>query len=160
MLSAIQTRQHSLASIALVPSVELTDGEKATRAITCSHRLALSYRENDTRYWLARMRVELIHPENGPKSLYTGHCELIGEFELHPDVAEADRLKFASMNAGAILYGAIREWFAILTARSIHGLAEIPTLDARVFLPATPQPPKQDKTAKTLEKQAEAKNEN
>jgi hypothetical protein len=42
------------------------------------------------------------------------------------------------MNAGAILYGATREWFSILSARSLYGIAELPTIDARVFLAPTP----------------------
>jgi hypothetical protein len=115
--------------------MDLTEEELAQRSMTCRHQLGLSHDENDTCAWLARMRVDFVHAAKGTRSLYTGHCEMVAEMELHPSVPEADRLKLVSLNAGAILYSATREWFATLSARSLHGMVELPTIDARCFLP-------------------------
>lgn len=135
MLSALQVKQHHIADLAFAPTMDLSEADLAQRSLTCRHQLALSHAENDPCDWLARLRVEIIHPEKGARSLYTGHCEMVAELQLHPSVPEADRLKLVSLNAGAILYSAAREWFATLSARSLHGMAELPTIDARGFLP-------------------------
>ncbi len=135
MLSALQVKQHHLTDLAFVPTMDLSEEELAQRSITCRHQLALSQERNDACLWLARLRVEFIHPEKGARSLYTGHCEIVAEMQLHPSVPEADRLKLVSLNAGAILYSATREWFATLSSRSLHGMVELPTIDARGFLP-------------------------
>jgi hypothetical protein len=143
MLSVLQTRSHQLTDLAFAPVTDLSDEDRAQRAVTCRHQLSARQHMGDSRFWLLRLRVELIHPEKGPRSLYLGHCEIVGEFELHPDVPEADRLRTLSYNGGAVLYGAVREWFALLSARSLHGPVEIPTVDARAFIqsPLTPPQP-------------------
>ena len=74
MLSALQLKQHQIADLAFSPVVDLNDADLAQRAMTCRHQLNLSHRDADTRFWLARLRVEFIHPAEGPRSLYTGHC--------------------------------------------------------------------------------------
>ena len=143
MLSAIQTRVHQIVDLAFAPVLDLSEEERAGRTMTCQHRLMVSQNPEQPLIWLARLRVAFVHAENGPRSLYLGHCEMIAEFELHPEFPEKDREKFVSLNSGAILYGSIREWFATLSARSLHGLAELPTIDARVFIPkgeAAPAP--------------------
>jgi hypothetical protein len=135
MLSALQVKQHHISSLAFSPAVDLTEQESSKRSLTCAHQLELSHRNDSDRFWLARLRVEFLHPENGPRSLYVGHCEMIAELELVAEVPEPDRIKLVSLNAGAILYSSIREWFATLSARSLHGLIELPTIDARCFIP-------------------------
>jgi hypothetical protein len=141
MLSAIQVQNHHFVDFSLKPEGILTEAEMAQRSITCRHQLTWTPRDAEQQFWLARLRVEIIHPEGGGKSLYTGVLEIVGEFALHPEVPMADRQKLVSMNSGAILYGAIREWFAIFTARSLHGMVELPTVDARCFMPKSPVPP-------------------
>lgn len=89
---------------------------------------------------MARLRLELLKPEEADTvSLYTGAIEVFGEFELHPDLPEDERAKHIHISGGAMLYSAIREMVTLLTARSIHGVVELPTIDPRVFLPKQPE---------------------
>lgn len=150
MLSALQVKQHLITDLAFTPTADLTDAERTERAMTCRHQLGLSHRDGDTRFWLARLRVEFIHPAEGPRSLYTGHCEMVAELELHANVPEADRMKLVSLNGGAILYSGTREWFATLSARSLHGMVELPTLDARCFIHKEAPPPATPAEAKPV----------
>jgi hypothetical protein len=65
----------------------------------------------------------------------TGVIEVVGQFDLHPDLAREDRVKYACINGGALLYGAAREMLATLSSRSIHGLIELPSIDPNIFMP-------------------------
>jgi hypothetical protein len=105
MLSAIQITNHWISEFSLKPEANLTPEELAPRSITCRHSLSWQQKDETALVWLARLRVEFIHPDKGPKSLYTGAIEVIGEFKLHPDLPATDRHKFTGMNSGALLYG-------------------------------------------------------
>ena len=59
----------------------------------------------------------------------------MGQFEIHPNVAKEERIKYACINGGALLFGSAREMTAMLSSRSVHGLIELPSIDPRVFLP-------------------------
>lgn len=141
MLSVLRVKRHHLASVAVTPVSDLPEEDQSARAMTCNHQLAISHPDGDTLTWFLRLRVEFLHPEKGPKSQYLGHCEMVGEFELHKDVPEADRLKIVSVNGGAVLYSATREWFSILSSRSLNGMVELPTVDARCFMPNRQEAP-------------------
>ena len=145
MLNALQVERHYFVEIRLNAEIGLNEAELKKRSLTCRPNLAWSHKPGDTTYWLAKLRLDLTHAGDGAKSLYTGVMENAGEFRLHPDVPEKDRHKYVAMNAGAILYGAMREWVAAMTARSLHGMVELPVIDARCFIP------KETETAKTPE---------
>lgn len=134
MLSAIQIRNHRFTEIQLIPTAKLPADQLAERRITGRHSFILQQKKGDSRFWRARLRVELVHPEDGTQSIYTGVFELIGEFEIHEACPEADRQNLAALNGGAILYGAVRECMCSLSARSLHGMIELPTIDARCFV--------------------------
>lgn len=134
MLAPIQMINHRFVEFTLKPAMNLTDEDRKRRSLTCRHQFGWHH-DKQSNIWLCRLRVELIDPENSPEthSLYTGGFEAIGEFKLHASVPEKDQLKLFSMNAGGMLYASIREWVATLSSRSIHGLVEMPTIDARNF---------------------------
>lgn len=152
MLNALQVERHYFVEIRLSAETSLTEADLKKRSLTCRPNLAWSHKPGDTTFWIAKLKLDLIHADDGTRSLYTGTLENAGEFRLHPDVPEADRQKYVAMNAGAILYGAMREWVAMMTARSLHGMIELPTIDARCFIP------KEIKTA-NAPNQIESKNQ-
>ena len=138
MLSALQVERHYFVETHLTAELALSEAELKKRSITCRPKLDWSHKPGDTTFWMAKLKLDLTHADDGTKSLYTGVVENAGEFRLHPDVPEKDRQKYVATNAGAILYGAMREWVAMTTARSLHGMVELPTIDARCFIPKEP----------------------
>jgi preprotein translocase subunit SecB len=135
MLNALQVERHYFVETRLAAEIGLSEAELKKRNVTCRPNLAWSHKTGDTTFWIAKLKLELLHADDGTKSLYTGVLENAGEFRLHSDVPEKERQKYVAMNVGAILYGAMREWVATMTARSLHGLVELPTIDARCFIP-------------------------
>lgn len=135
MLSAIQVQKHEFAEICLKPNQELKAGEREGCAVSVRPQFKASSTNKDETKWIARLRVDLVEPESGQKSIYTGVIEVVGQFDLHPDLAREDRVKYACINGGALLYGAAREMLATLSSRSIHGLIELPSIDPNIFMP-------------------------
>jgi preprotein translocase subunit SecB len=66
-----------------------------------------------------------------------GEITVGGSFVLSEKFPADKAEAMVSLNAGAILYGAIRELVISLTSQSVHGEFILPTLDARTFLPST-----------------------
>lgn len=132
MNSAIQLLNHQFAKIELYP----TDADSPQGPLEGTHTLSTrrSHNEDDS-LWMAKLSLNFNHSDPGNPAPYTGSIDVVGTFKLHPDFPEDQRVKMVSMNAGAILYGAIRELVLNLTARSLHGMMNIPTIDARSFLP-------------------------
>jgi preprotein translocase subunit SecB len=135
MLSAIQLRKHDFAEISIVANQSITDEATVETAVTCHHQFRASPIDDQLTSWIARLRLELIQPEDNRVASYTGAIEVFGEFEMHPDLPETDRSKHANINGGAMLYAAAREMVTLLTSRSMHGVVELPTIDPRAFLP-------------------------
>ncbi len=135
MLSSIQVRDHRFSEISILTRKDASQDELDNPSITCQHQLSYQQREHDSAFWLVRLKVKMIDPEEGPRSVYTGSIEVVGEFEIHPDLKEDDKLKLVAANGGAVLYGSIREWVSIMSARCINGMIELPTIDPRSFIP-------------------------
>ncbi len=135
MLSAIQMHKHEFAEISLKPNAELVPGKRDDCAVSIRHQFKASPTNKEETLWVARLRIELVPPENGNTAIYTGIIEVVGQFEIHPDVTKAERIKYACINGGALLFGSAREMAAMLSSRSVHGLIELPSIDPRTFLP-------------------------
>jgi len=135
MLSAIQMHKHEFAEISLKPNAELTPGKRDGCAVTIRHQFKASPTNKEASLWVAHLRIELVPPDNGNTAIYTGVIEVVGQFEIHPDVAKEERIKYACINGGALLFGSVREMTAMLSSRSVHGLIELPSVDPRIFLP-------------------------
>ncbi len=129
MKSAIQLISHQFAKIELYP----TDATAPDGEITGSHTLGIRPSDGDVDVWLARLELEFSHADPENPAPYTGSLQVIGKFRLHPDFPKESSEKMVAMNTGAILYGAARELLISLTARSLHGILQIPTIDARSF---------------------------
>jgi hypothetical protein len=136
MLSALQLKKHDFAEINIVANPEVDDSNASDVTCSCRHQFGAGPNDDKQLIWMARLRLEILKPEESDTTyLYTGAIEVFGEFEIHPDLPEAERAKHVHISGGAMLYSAIREMVTLLTARSIHGVIELPTIDPRVFLP-------------------------
>jgi hypothetical protein len=78
--------------------------------------------------------------------VYTGVVEVVGQFDLHPDLDNQNRVNYACVNGGALLYGAAREMIAMISSRSVHGLLELPSIDPSIFKPVNEAAQKQKNT--------------
>ncbi|WPJ97049.1 hypothetical protein SH580_04935 [Coraliomargarita algicola] len=140
MLSPIQLKKHDFAEISIVANPEVDDSKASDVTCACRHQFGAGPNDDKQLTWMARLRLELLKPEESDTvCLYTGAIEVFGEFEIHPDLPENERAKHIHISGGAMLYSAIREMATLLTARSIHGVIELPSIDPRVFLPKQPE---------------------
>jgi hypothetical protein len=142
MLSALQIIKHEFSEISIHPNPKVTQGQRNGTALKVSNQFKAQPTNKEQTRWVARLRVELLEPDDGNAALYTGAIELVGNFELNKDVNPDDQIKYACVNGGALLYGAAREMLATLSSRCIHGLVELPSIDPRIFLPADGEPEK------------------
>lgn len=139
VLSPFQIRTHRLVSIHLEPALGPT-ASSVGNLLLARPQLHLNHGSGNTEVWQAHLRVDLVASDQGRVAAYHGHIVLDGVFDVHPQVPEHERLKLAAVNAGLALYASAREWIASLTARSVHGLATLPSIDAQAFVPANPPP--------------------
>jgi hypothetical protein len=153
MLSAIQLKKHEFAEISLLPNQALKPGERENCALTVTPKFTAQPANKEETLWVARLRVELAKPEDGREAIYTGIIEVVGQFDLHPDLAKKDRINYACINGGALLYGAAREMIAMISSRSIHGLLELPSIDPSIFKPINGEDPQKAEPKKKLSRQ-------
>ncbi len=142
MLSALQIQKHEFAEICIRPNSKVTNSERGGTALKITNQFKAQSTDKEQTKWVARLRVELLEPEDDNTALYTGAIEVVGNFELHKDVKAEDKIKYACMNGGALLYGATREMLASLTSRCVHGPIELPSIDPQIFLPQETEPEK------------------
>ncbi len=145
MLSAIQFKKHEFAEISLLPNPTLEASERENCALTVTPKFMARPANKEETQWVARLRVELAQPGDGREAIYTGVVEVVGQFDLHPDLKKKDRINYACINGGALLYGAAREMVAMITSRSIHGLLELPSIDPSIFKPVSTEQAKSNK---------------
>lgn len=135
MLSPLQVENRWFGEVSIKPSEGLTEEELKERSVTFNQSITVNHGNKNTLVWTVRFRVELVDPEKGSRSIYTGAVEAFGEFKLHESCPEEDRGKYACASGGAVLYASIKEIICSITSRSLHGMLELPTIDARCFLP-------------------------
>ena len=69
MLSAIQMHKHEFAEISLKPNAELTPGKRDGCAVSIRHQFKASPTNKEETLWVARLRIELVPPDNGSKAI-------------------------------------------------------------------------------------------
>ncbi|PAW75209.1 MAG: hypothetical protein B9S38_02285 [Verrucomicrobiia bacterium Tous-C4TDCM] len=126
MLSPIQTIRHSLRSV----EFKAADEETGDAAFQC--HITLQHSKLDD-HWHVQLGVAFEGKDDAPVN-YRGRVEYEGLFKIHADFPEEKREDLVRMNGGAILYGAVREYIVGMTCRSKHGVMELPTIDARMFV--------------------------
>jgi len=138
MKSAIQLIEYKWLDIEFHP--QGIDGEPGEASI--QHALNVERSPSNPQNWLVRLDVLIEDSDSDRPTPYVGQLAIGGHFELPEDFPEDKACDMVHFNAGAILYGAMRELVLTLTSRSIHGSFTLPSIDARSFLPVeenTPQ---------------------
>lgn len=134
MQSAIQLKNHKFLKIEL--NAQEFDGDETHYKL--SHSLMVQPNEQDATRWQARLDLRITNDSEDTTSPYVGELSIAGHFTLDEDFPEDKAEQMVHLNAGAMLYGAIRELVLTLTSRSIHGELILPTIDARTFIPKKP----------------------
>ena len=133
MISPIQRISQKFTHIEIIPNTgDDIDAENQWGG----HSFVVEHCESDPQVWFARLSVQLKDKDEEHKSPYHGVIEVVGQFKLDECFPEETASDMVHMNAGAILYGAIREIVYSLTSRSLHDEAQLPILDARCFIPS------------------------
>lgn len=133
MISPIQRISQKFTHIEIIPNTgDNIDVENQWGG----HSFVVEHSESDPQVWFARLSVQLKDKDEDHKAPYHGVIEVVGQFKLDDDFPEETVSNMMHMNAGAILYGAIREIVYSLTSRSLHNEAQLPILDARCFIPS------------------------
>jgi len=130
MQSAIQLQNHKFLKIEL--SAQECNGNEAQYKL--SHSLIVQPDQQNPTRWQARLDLKIDDDSEESTSPYIGELSIAGHFTLAEDFPQDKAEPMVSLNAGAILYGAIRELVLTLTSRSIHGELILPTIDARTFI--------------------------
>lgn len=134
MLSAIQRLNQKFTRVEIVASTNLDLSQLNQSG---GHSLNVQKDENDQSIWNVRLLVKL-GGEHDNEAPYNGNIEVVGQFRVDPAFPQDKVSDMVHLNAGALLYGAIRELVYSLTSRSLHGEADLPILDARYFIPNKP----------------------
>lgn len=141
MFSVIQLLETSFSHIELVPCQE----ESPKGEQTGSHALSVERVDTEEGIWHAKLTVELQNVDDESPAPYTGKFIIVGKFSLHEDFPDESAEKMVYMNAGALLYGAVRETITLLSCRSLHNSIQLPTIDARTFVPKVEEVTKDEK---------------
>ncbi len=131
MQSPIQLINRTFLNIELHPQVQDAD----VCGFGLSHMISVDQNDDDPTLWRATVGVRIEDKAENQPAPYVGEIRSAGHFKLDPDFSEVKAVDMVHLNAGAILYGAIRELILSLTSQSVHGELVLPTLDARCFLP-------------------------
>jgi preprotein translocase subunit SecB len=99
-----------------------------------SHAIEVHRSDDGGSPWLVRLDVQFKPRVEEDQSPYLGEVVVVGMFALDPEFPEEKSMEMVSMNAGAILYGAVREILSNISSRGIHGPILLPMLDARCFV--------------------------
>lgn len=127
MLSPIQTLRH------YVHSVDFNPAKEVDRDIEGDLDILLKSVEEDGN-WNVILGVKFGNEEGESAIPYHGKIVIKGIFEVVEGFPEDKIEDLVHMNGGAILYGAVRELFVLLSSRSEEGAFELPTLDAKFFI--------------------------
>lgn len=99
--------------------------------VTFDSRIDVSCRDenkDDPRNFGVRFDLRASN-EKGKTCPYSFDVSVIGIFDVNPTVPVAEREQFAAVNGTTLLYGAVREQVAAITARGTHGLLFLPTVN-------------------------------
>lgn len=129
MFSPIQIKQH------VFERISLDSNPSGSGNFDIRYHLETKHLDEGSDFnWKALFAVSFGEQKTGEPTVYKGDFKLVGYFKLSSDFPEKDAESFVQMNAGAMLYGAVREMVSILTSRSVSGPLELPTIEARQFI--------------------------
>lgn len=145
MNSPLHLEQYALVAVAL----QTAAGEAISEKFQVTANPQVAQNDTDPLDWIIRLDVDIANPSADLHAPYTGRLEFFGKFRLAAEIPEDRRLLMVSNHGASILYGAVREMVANLTARMPHGMITLPAMS---FIPRTEElPPRRSKApAKNL----------
>jgi preprotein translocase subunit SecB len=103
--------------------------------ITC--RPFVSRQEGEALRWNVVLRVEIKSQKNAAPAAYEGKIEFFGTFSVDPAFPEERRDQLVRVNGSSILYGAVRELVANLTARGPYPMVRLPSISFAAMISAS-----------------------
>lgn len=100
----------------------IPDHEPSERLVSVSpeNKLHVAKVPDQERLYSITMKT-VINPDRDPKSPYAIEMECMAAFEVAPDTSEQDAIRGVTITGHSVVYGAIREAVAWLTARQPYG---------------------------------------
>jgi preprotein translocase subunit SecB len=95
---------------------------------TLGSYLEFSRHQDDTSKWMVQLGIRKMEDEDEGCPEYTFELEVVGLFEVDNEYPTEKVESMVRANAPAVLYGAIREMVANLTARGPFAAVELPTV--------------------------------
>jgi preprotein translocase subunit SecB len=84
-------------------------------------------REDDPLSWFVFLYVT-ITPMAGAKAPFSGDFEVMGTFNIPPELSGPSAHKLVYINGATILYGAVREMLCMITSRTFYASLLLPTV--------------------------------
>lgn len=104
---------------------------------------------------LLRIAIENAGGKIAPYDIDVG---VFGIFEISKDIPDEERKNLVTVNGCSMLYGAIREHIMTLSARSIHGILILPTVNFQDKIKRIDSNLKENKSAKSNKPNKRTKN--
>lgn len=124
MNSPLHLEQHFVIEV----SLKATRAEVVSRDFGVSATPMVVQSDDDPLLWAIQLHVEIKESATEALPPYTGSITFFGNFRVSPLVPDDRRKKMVATNGSSILYGAVRELVANLTARGPHPMITLPSI--------------------------------
>lgn len=123
MLSPLQLKKHVFTEMAVeaIPTGKPDAGSHVQAQVTVAHE------EGNDLTWKVALTVTFGPSDDAKDTPYRGKAGIVGFFTVSEQWPHS-REQLVSVNGPSVLYGAVREMVATLTARCSHGTHTLPTL--------------------------------
>lgn len=101
----------------------------------------------------------VIANKNGKTAPYDIDVRIIGRFTINKEVPEEMRDNLISVNGCSMLYSSIREQVMAITARSVHGMLILPTVNFQDKIKENKESQQNNKAIRTKKRSAKKKNQ-
>ena len=150
MKSPLHLKRHFVAAI----DIKAAQSDDVSSDFSVTANPMIAHNKDDPTDWLIRLVVEIKGQRDRLQAAYQGKVEFVGQFQVDQSVPEERRLKVVASNGSSILYGAVREMVANLTARGPHPMITLPSLS--FVLTETPVPGEKPKSVRDIGKPRQA----
>ena len=134
-------------------TINAAKSDNASQEFSVSTSATVAHNQKDPTDYLVGLEVKIESARKGVRAIYEGKVEFLGQFQVSDSLPEEKRLRAVTVNGASILYGAVREMVANVTARGPHPMITLPSLsflDAETKTIAKPEVT--EKTEKRLSK--------
>jgi preprotein translocase subunit SecB len=124
-LSPLQLRQHCFTQI----SLHANPTGASNGQISLDPEIWFQNNPANANEWLLCLRVTMKSTDAQKPFVYEADVAIQGIVEVHESFPTERREQLAVVNGLGLLYSAVRELLLMMTARSVHGLMCLPTLN-------------------------------